>query len=172
MDLESIRVLQDLPIQELQFEKCFLDDKSYDVIGQLPALTTLSLWNTTEDIIRAIGPSSTIQRLEIYWTSLSDGLNSIGSMPSLRSLTLNCATLVSMDGIENIHTQYVFPPGGVGIGWLKDCPSIEEIETTAIKKVDWDIIDQSNIKIVYANKKQQKEIKKKLKNPSFEVRDA
>ena len=26
--------------------------------------------------------------------------------------------------------------------------------------------------IVYANKKQQKEIKKKLKNPSFEVRDA
>ncbi|MEE3467815.1 MAG: hypothetical protein VZQ83_05185 [Eubacterium sp.] len=172
MDLESLNALRDLPIQTLQFEKCFLADKGYAAIGQLPELSTLTLWNTTEDIIREIGSCPTVQRLEIYWTSLTGGLTAIGDMPSVRSLALNCATLDSMEGIENFRTRYIFPPSGVGVDWIKNCPSIEEIETTAIKRVDWDIIDRSNIKTVFVNKKQKEEIKKKLKNPSFEVKDA
>lgn len=172
MDLNSIGVLRDMPIESLQFEKCFLDDKGYDVIGQMPALTTLTLWNTTEDIIKKIGGSGTVQSLEIYWTSLPGGLTSLANMPSLRRLAINCATPASMDGVEKLNLQYIFPPGGLGVEWLKDCPSIEEIETSRIKRVDWDAIDRSHVQTVYATPAQKKEIKKKLKNPSFEVRDA
>ncbi len=171
MNLTTLRFLEDLTISDLQFEKCFADDRSYDAIGKISTLTTLTLWNTTEEIIRTIGGSSTVQRLEIYWTSMPGGLTAIGEMPSLRSLALNCATPASMDGIEKMHLNYIFPPGNVGLDWLLNCPSIDEMETTSIKNVDWKLIDRSGIKIVYAPKKQQKEIKKVLKNPSFEVRD-
>ena len=168
MDLTSLRVLQGLPITELQFEKCFLDDGLYGVIGELPQLTKLTLWNTTEEIVKKIGGSQTLQRLEIYWTQMKD-LTSIGYMPSLRDLALNCATLGSMKGIENLKPNYLFPPGSVGVDWLVDCPTIEGLEITATKNVDWAAIDRSGVKTVYVSEEQQAEIKKEYPNPSFKV---
>ena len=134
-------------------------------------LDTLTLWNTTEDIIKKIGSSKSIQRLEIYWTNLKD-LTVIGDMPSLRNLAVNCATLDSMKGVENMNLYYVFPCRNVGLKWLLNCPTVSDIEITSIKKVDWDIIERSNVKTVFASKKQIAESKKVLKNPSFEVTEA
>ena len=171
MSVNNLNVLLDIPIEKLQFEKCIVEDDSYDVIGRMNMLDTLTLWNTTEDIIKKIGSSKSIQRLEIYWTKLKD-LTVIGDMPSLRNLSVNCATLDSMKGVENMNLNYVFPCRNVGLKWLLNCPTVSDIEITSIKKIDWDIIERSNVKTVFASKKQIAESKKVLKDPSFEVTEA
>lgn len=171
MSVTSLRVLQDIPISTLQFEKCIADDDSYDVIGKMDMLSTLTLWNTTQTIIEKIGSSESIQRLEVYWTKLKD-LTVIGDMPSLRNLSVSCATLNSMKGVEHMNLNYVFPCGNVGLKWLLDCPTISDIEITQIKNIDWDIIERSGVSTVFASKKQIEEAKKVLTDPSFEVTEA
>lgn len=171
MTVDSLNILKNKMIISLQLERTFVKDDSYDAVGDMPALCTLYLWNTSEDIVKKIGSCPEVQELEIQWTSLQDGLAAIGDMPSLRTLNLSCSTLPSMKGINRLSPYHVIVPNGVGLDWLPTCPSVQSIDISMMTKVNYDVLKKASLSYVYVNEKQYADIEKNISDHEFEIRE-
>ncbi len=171
MTVPTLKYIENLGLGELCLDKTFVSDESYDVISRMKFLNSLELNSMSEKQISLIGGSPTVLKLTLQWVNLPDGLQAIGSFPALRDLKIATVTLDSLEGLDKLAPRYLYPPETKDTSWIKNSTFVKEMEITQMKLKDYTILQDSSLEYVYATKEQQKEMRKQIKKPSFEIRD-